>query len=48
MFIEEEVRFGWAFGKLDESCNIHVRAQPGAAHILQEGLFKVHEEGAAH
>jgi hypothetical protein len=45
--IEEEVHFGWAFGRLDEAFNIHLRAQPGAAHILQEGLFQIHDEGAA-
>jgi hypothetical protein len=48
LVIEEGVHFGWAFGRLDEAFDIHVRAQPGAAHVLQEGLFQVHDEGAAH
>lgn len=47
MVIEEELHFGWAFGSLDEAFDIYVRAQHGAAHVLQEGLFQVHDEGAA-
>lgn len=47
--IEEKVHLSWAFGRLDEAFDIHVilRAEPSAAHVLQKGLFQVHDEGAA-